>query len=381
MRDHDPAGPAGPAPDSAPARAPTPSTVPVAGWHGEPVAPSALDYPFGDTVPLPGASLEVASGLRWHRIPLDGSPDHVNLWLVEEADGWTAVDCGVVSEASRAAWEGVVASLPRAPAIVRVLVTHLHSDHLGLADGLCERWGAPLWMSRADHLQARRATEAPREVLEATLGLLARNGFCDAAAADAIRAREPGSRARMPRVPASARYVSAGETLRVGDRDWRAIPGHGHAPEHLSYHCAALGVLVAGDMLLPAITAHVGVIASAPDADPLADYLASITRFAALPPDTLVLPSHGRPFRGIDTRLAQVRARLARRLDETLAACDTPRSAAELLPDAVRRGRLAHRAGLALTGTLAVLHHLWHAGLLRRTQDPDGVLRFSRVDA
>jgi len=342
--------------------------------------PAALAYPFGEAVPTPGTSVEVAPGLRWHRIPLAGSPDHVNLWLVEEADGWTAVDCGVVTDAAVAAWDGVVASLPRRPAIVRVLVTHLHSDHLGLAHWLCERWGATLWMSQADHLQARRATEASSEALEDAIGLLARNGLADAGAAEAIRAREPASRARMPRVPASARYVRPGESVRAGERDWRAIPGYGHAPEHLAFHCGALGVLVSGDMLLPTITAHVGVTAAAPDGDPLAGYLESIARFAALPADTLVLPSHGRPFRGIDARLAQVGARLARRLEETLAACDRPRSAAELLPEAVRRGRLAHRAGLALTGTLAMLHHHWHAGRLRRAEDADGVLRFCRAD-
>jgi glyoxylase-like metal-dependent hydrolase (beta-lactamase superfamily II) len=374
MPDHDPV-PRIRTPD--PAIAPLAPTAAPTGSVG----PAALDYPYGDTVPAPGLSLEVAPGLRWHRVPLDGSPDHVNLWLLEEADGWTALDCGVVSDAARAAWEAVIPSLPRRPALVRVLVTHLHSDHLGLAHWLCERWGAPLWMSRGDHLQARRVTEDSSAVLDATLALLARNGLGGADTAEAIRGREPATRARMPRVPAAARYVDPGESLRVGAHDWRAIAGHGHAPEHLAFHCARLGVLVSGDMLLPAITAHVGVSPAAPDADPLADYLASIARFAALPPDTLVLPSHGRPFRGIEARLAQVRARLERRLGETFAACEVPRSAADLLPPAVRCGRLANRAGLALTGTLAMLHHLWHAGRLLRAQDPDGVLRFRRADA
>jgi len=355
--------------------------IPAPDPAGQPLAPPALAYPFGDAVPAPGSSLEVAPGLRWHRIALPGSPDHVNLWLIEEPAGWTAVDCGIVADASVAAWDAVVASLPRHPAIVRVLVTHLHADHLGLAHWLCERWGAPLWMSRGDHVQARRATEAAHEVLEASLRLLARNGLADPDIAGTIRAREPASRARMPGVPSSARYVRGGESVSAGGRDWLAIPGHGHAPEHLAFHCPSLGVLISGDMLLPTITAHVGVSASEPDADPLAAYLASIERFAGLPADTLVLPSHGRPFRGIAGRLAQVRARLARRCDDAFEACDTPRSAADLLPEAVRRGRLAHRAGLALTGTLATLHHLWHAGRLRRTEDPDGVLRFRRADA
>ena len=340
------------------------------------------DPALRDLVPAPGEAVALAPGLAWHRVPLDGSPDHVNLWLVADGEGTCAIDAGPTRPDTEAAWAALARGPLRDAPLARVLVTHLHADHLGYAHALCARPGVPLWMSAGDWAQARRALadDGPAS-REAAVELMRRNGLDDPERLDAMRARPAAARRLMPAVPDAFVAVRDGDALRIGARTWRAIGGRGHAPEHLAFHCASLGVLVAGDLLLPSIAAHVGVTADEPDGDPLGEHLESLARFDGLPEDTLVLPSHGVPFRGPDRRLAQLRAHHARRLDALRAACGRPRSALELVPEPLRRRLSAHRLGLALTGTLAHLHRHWHAGRLRRVEGDDGVLRFERVRA
>jgi len=339
-------------------------------------APRGLDYPLGQTVPEPGRALAVAPGVWWHRLPLAGSPDHVNLWLLEDDRGFTAVDCGVTAPESIVRWEGIGTSLLHGAPIERVLVTHLHPDHLGLAHWLCERWQAPLWMSLTDYLQARLGIEDP-EALERSIDLTMRNGLSDPVQLDGLQARAERGRALLPRVPAAIRRVRDRESVAIGGSGWRAIAGHGHAPEHLAFHGASARALIAGDMLLPRIVAHVGVTPLEPDGDPLSAYRTSIERFRSLPDDTLVLPSHGLPFRGIGARLDQVQAQIDRRLDEVLSGCGVPSSAVDRVPDGFRHPRLARHLGLAITETLGCLHLHWHAGRLHRDAGADGVWRFS----
>jgi glyoxylase-like metal-dependent hydrolase (beta-lactamase superfamily II) len=337
-----------------------------------------LEFPLGETVPEPGDALAVAPGVWWHRLRLTGSPDHVNLWLLEDGRGFTAVDCGITAPESIALWERLFTGVLRGARIERVLVTHLHSDHLGLAHWLCERTGAPLWMSLADYLHARLAIEAPDALAgERSIALATRNGLNDPTHVNALRERAGRARALLPRVPTSIRRVYADESVTVGGDGWRAIAGHGHAPEHLAFHGASAGVLISGDMLLPRIVAHVGVTPLEPDGDPLAAYRASIERFRPLPEDTLVLPSHGRPFRGIGARLDQVQRHIDGRLEAVLAGGGAPGSAFDRIPGAFRHPRLARHLGLALTETLGCLHLHWHAGRLRRDEGADGVLRFA----
>ena len=123
-----------------------------------------------------------------------------------------------------------------------------------------------------------------------------------------------------------------GDTVSIGGRDWRVIIGYGHAPEHISLYSEAMQLLIAGDMVLPRISTNVSVFASEPMADPLRLYLRSLRAYDSLPEDALVLPSHGRPFRGVHERIAQQYAHHADRLAEVLQACATPQTAADILP-------------------------------------------------
>jgi glyoxylase-like metal-dependent hydrolase (beta-lactamase superfamily II) len=341
---------------------------------------SQLAYPLGDTLPATGATVELAAGLRWLRMPLPFALDHINLWLLEDAfegqAGWSAVDCGVATDATRAAWDQVLAGLP-GQRLLRVVATHCHPDHVGLSGWLCGRFGAPLWMSTGEYGFARMMSAGlPGVDGSAASPHFQRHGLADPALLEQMQGRRTYYPSLVPALPEAYTRIQHGQQLRIGKHSWRVIAGFGHSPEHSSLYCAALGVLISGDMVLPRISTNVSVVAVEPEGNPLQLYLDSLGRFADLPADTLVLPSHGRPFRGLHTRIGQLRAHHAARLAEVVDACAIPHSAAAIVPLMFRRPLDAHQLSFALGEALAHLHKLWHDGMLRRVSGSDGILRF-----
>ncbi|WP_119289605.1 MBL fold metallo-hydrolase [Azohydromonas sediminis] len=344
-----------------------------------------LHHPFGHALPPPGGTLEVAPGVRWVRMGLPFALDHVNLWLLRDRDddgrdGWTVVDCGIANDATRAAWEQVFAAGLDALPVLRVIATHMHPDHLGLAHWLTERWRCRLWISATDYHVARVASQATTGGGggDEVAAFFAEHGLTDAESVAKVRARAGYYRSLVPQVPRQFRRLMDGQVLRIGAHAWRCIAGYGHAPEHVALHCEALGVLISGDMVLPRISTNVSVYDTEPEADPLPLYLASLDRLRALPPSTLVLPSHGRPFVGLHARIAQLHAHHDARLAETLAACRAqPTSAQALVPVLFRRELDLHQTTFAMGEAIAHLHALWHTGRLERRRGDDGVWRFT----
>jgi glyoxylase-like metal-dependent hydrolase (beta-lactamase superfamily II) len=182
----------------------------------------------------------------------------------------------------------------------------------------------------------------------------------------------------VPELPFSFLRIQAHDQIRIGGHRWRVIPGHGHSPEHASLYCAAMNVCIAGDMLLPRISTNVSVWPVEPDGDPLARFLDSLTAFADLPPDTLILPSHGLPFVGASVRVAQLRAHHEARLAELVAAAGEPHSAAEFVPVLFRRELDLQQRFFAMGEAIAHLNHLWRAGRLVRLVGDDGKILFAR---
>ena len=349
---------------------------------------SRLDYPFGDTLPALGAALDVAPGVRWLRMPLPFALDHVNLWLLRDrldgVDGWTVVDCGVADAATKAAWERVFASALDGLPVLRVIVTHMHPDHVGLAHWLTARWSTPehacrLWMSATDS-HAAHVASSPTSALrgEAAVTHYASHGLADPAALDAVRRRGGYYATLVPALPAQFRRLLDGHSVDAGGQRWHCHVGHGHSPEHIALHCPALGVLIAGDMVLPRISTNVSVFDLEPEADALSLYLASIERLRALPEGTLVLPSHGRPFTGLRRRIDQLAEHHRERLAEVMTACaERPQTAADLLPTMFRRALDPYQTSFAMGEAIAHLNALWLQGRLVRARGDDGVLRFS----
>ena len=346
-----------------------------------------LHYPLGETLPDSGQALELAPGVRWIRMALPFALNHINLWLLrDEIDGragWTVVDCCISSDESKAQWETIFASQLEGLPVLRVVVTHMHPDHIGLAHWLCARWSAPLWISATDFNAARVASVGSTGFGgDSAARFFASHGLTDPQAVAKIKARSGYYPSMVPAVPASFCRLMDGMTLRIGGRSWRCISGYGHAPEHMSLYCddalLAAPLLISGDMMLPRISTNISVYDIEPESNPLALFLASIDKFRALDAATLTLPSHGKPFTGLHTRIGQLHDHHQERLAEVLQACQaSPCSAADILPVMFKRVLDLHQTTFAMGEALAHLHWLWFAGQLTRQLDADGIYRFS----
>jgi glyoxylase-like metal-dependent hydrolase (beta-lactamase superfamily II) len=351
---------------------------------------SSLRYPLAEALPQPGTALDIAAGIRWLRMPLPFGLDHINLWLLRDRDedgrdGWTIIDCGITDESTRSAWTRIFANELQGLPVLRVIVTHMHPDHIGLAHWLTAHWNCRLWISATDWHAARMASLSTTGVGgNSAADFFASHGLVDPESQDRIRARGRYYPTMVPAVPAQFCRLVDDQQLRIGAHTWRCIVGYGHAPEHMSLYMGTLPfsppVLISGDMLLPRISTNVSVFDSEPEANPLPLYLASLRKLAELPADTLVLPAHGKPFHGLHTRIEQLQAHHEERLAVTLNACrEQACSAADLLDRLFRRRLDLHQTTFAMGESIAHLHMLWRAGRLRRRHGTDGVLRFIAV--
>ena len=349
-----------------------------------------LNYPWPD-VPALGAWTTLRPGVHWVRMPLPFALDHINLWVLDdEVDGragYTIVDSGITSDVTKQAWEQLFAVAFGGLPMVRLICTHFHPDHFGLAwwlvaGGDKARWKAPLWMSATEYAFGRfLSLGADQTTGDSAANHFARNGLVDPDALAKVRARGSGHYPKLvPSTPPSFRRVQDGDEIAIGPahakRVFRAIVGFGHAPEHVSLYCEDDKLLIAGDMVLPRISTNVSVFDLEPDGNPLPRYLHSLDRLLLLPADTLVLPSHGKPFTGLHARIAQQHAHHAERLAEVQAACATPQTAASIVPLLFKRALDLHQTTFALGEALAHLHALWHEGSVTRQLDDHGVYRF-----
>jgi len=337
---------------------------------------NALVFPFRDVgggLPSEGAALEVAPGVHWLRMPLPYRLDHINLWLLEDGQDWVLVDTGISSNRTKNIWRGLFAAKGigkgHGRPVSRLICTHFHPDHMGLAGWLVEELETELWTSRAEWLFGRALwLDAAGEGQSDIARHYARHGLDDVRAAD-IGSRGNTYRMVVGEPPRAFRRIRHGEKLAIGGNEWEVIVGLGHAPEQACLHCPALGVLIAGDQILPKITPNIGVWATEPLADPLTDYMSSLGRFRALPEHTLVLPSHGFPFTGLETRLDQLIAHHEERLDTLAAALGADgKTTVDLLPVLFPRELDNFQIGFALGETLAHLACLESRGRARRAE-------------
>lgn len=337
-----------------------------------------IALPFSEP-PSPGDVIEVAPGLLWARMPLPVRLDHVNVWILADGDGWTVVDCGLDSAETRAAWERLISGPLQGKPIRRLVGTHGHVDHVGLAGWVTKRFDAPFHATRAAWLWARVAFAGRNEPTSAqALEHLRRHG-CDPRHIEAY-ARNRGPLMKLFSEPPTAHIrLQDGDALEMDGRRWRVLTNDGHADEHASFIGVDDNLVIAGDQVLQRISPVVGVFSGEPLADPLTAYLDSLQRFRGLASDVLVLPSHGLPFRGLNSRLDQLMQHHRRRLELIHDALDGPRTATECSHVLFARAMAEGQWFLALAETLAHLHHLVTIGAARREDDASGIIRFLRT--
>ena len=324
-----------------------------------------LSFPFPDP-PEPGGTIEVAPGVLWGRLPLPMALDHVNVYLLEDGDGWALVDTGMATDPCREAW----GRLLEGRRISRVIVTHHHPDHVGLAGWLCERDGAPLLMTRTAFLYARMLQLDAWDVLpDEAEAFYARAGFDDEQMQRARdRAKFGFSKVCGP-LPLGFHRLEEGDALRIGDRRWTVWRGDGHAPEH-ALLVSDDGLVLAGDQILPRITSNIGVYPTEPEGDPLGEWMAACARLAeTLPEGLLALPGHNEPFRGVAQRLRALHAHHEATLERLEGFLDRPRTAVECFPQLFDRAISPPLLGFATVEAIAHLNRLVRQGAaVRRRQ-------------
>lgn len=334
---------------------------------------TALDHPFPHP-PASGHPLEVAPGIHWLRMALPFALDHINLWLLADGEAWTAVDTGVDDDATRAAWESVLAGRR----LSRLVCTHFHPDHMGLAGWLARGHGIELTATLGEWSFGRMLTLEIGEDYHANqVEHYRRCGFTPEML-EGVRARSGSYSTRVAPLPPRIDTIKDGSRLAIGGRIWQVVVGRGHAPEHACLYCQEAGVLISGDQILPRISPIVGVWPQQPDDDPLGDFLASLGKLKQLPADTLVLPSHGLPFRGLHARAADLERHHAERL-ELLRGAGGPATVLELCRILFKRELDPQQMGFAAGETLSHANHLVARGEWRRSLRDDGVWLFGRA--
>ena len=339
--------------------------------------PDQIHYPQL-AVPEPGQMLAVQEGVWWLRMPLPISLDHINLWLLEESGGYALVDTGMATAASREIWEQLAKTALLDRPLTRILLTHLHPDHAGLAAWLQQRFAVPVWTSAAtiELLQILLVEPSPQTLAE-RMAFFAGHGV---EPIEDMRASlgSKGYRDSVAGVPQAARLMVDNDLTQIGARQWRWLETGGHAHGHLCLHAALpQPVLIAGDQVLPTISPNIGLTPLTPDPNPLATYLRSLERLSALDPRTLVLPSHGRPFVGLAARATEIRQHHERQNAKLFDACRTPLTAFQCLPFLYRRKQAGFHLFLAMGEALAHLEYLTCAGQFER-QVENSLTRYQR---
>lgn len=323
-----------------------------------------------------GQTLEVAPGIHWVRMPLPFALNHINVWLIEEDDGFTVIDTGYNLENVRQIWRDVLGRIVGGRPIRRAIVTHFHPDHIGLAGWFAKQYGAELWTPYAEWMQAHLSYDMKDG--ERWYAFYVANGLpTDRAEVQRMR-RGRYAEACAP-IPMTLRRIWDGMTVKIGGRDWRVITGAGHSPEHAALYCNELKLLISGDQVLPRITTNVSVWYNEPYGNPLRQFIESFAKFRPLPHDTFVLPSHDRPFYGLHDRLDTLVAHHGQRFDKAHAACAEPKTAMEVVPALFTRQLDDQQIGFAIGESLAHLNYLLNDGRLERFADRDGKFRFKAV--
>ncbi len=342
--------------------------------------PSKLTFPI-PVPPAPGTVTDVAPGIRWLRLPLPYRLDHVNIYLIENEGGWTALDSGLGTDDCKNAWLAALAGPLKGQDLKSLIVSHFHPDHVGLAGWLCEQYSLELTMPRPEYLHSLLLQFAPADYGEDVFRPFYKRHGLSAEATEIVLSRGHEYLTRTTGVPASYHRIKHGDTLAVGARDFQVLTGGGHALEQAMLYRPSEKLFLAADQVIARISPNVSVHPMEPGLDALGIYLSSLKAIkASVAPDVLVLPGHGLPFHGLHDRVDELIGHHAARCNDIVVGCkDAPLSVAELVPVLFTRPLDAHQTGFAFGEVLAHVNHMLGRGELRLDTDAGGVDRYRTI--
>ncbi len=330
--------------------------------------------------PHAGEMVEIAPGIRWLRLALPFALDHVNIYLIDDGDGWAVLDTGVADLRTRTVWQETIASKLGGRKLTRLILTHFHPDHLGLAGWMTGELGLEMWMTPGEYAAGRNAGRIhSEEGRNAHRAFFTSHGMAPATI-EAAMGRGTAYLKMTTGLPEQFRPLVAGETLRIGGRNFEILTGGGHAPEQAMLFCRADSLFLAADQILARISPNIGVWPTEPVSDPLAAYLTSLPALRRQIPDhVLALPAHNLPFYGLHHRIDALLAHHEARCEDIVAACTTPQTTSDVLPILFPRLLDAHQLGFAFGEVLAHINYLVGIKTLTRHTDANGVIRVIRA--
>jgi glyoxylase-like metal-dependent hydrolase (beta-lactamase superfamily II) len=343
----------------------------------------ALQYPL-EAKPETGEVVDIAPGVRWLRLPLPFLLNHINVWLLREGDGWALIDTGLFTNTTREVWQHVLEQHLGGAPLTRVVVTHLHPDHVGCAGWLAQQFGIELWMTREEYLLCRvLVADTGKPAPPEGLSFYRAAGFEEEQLGRYAEHFGAFGRVVAP-LPLSYRRLQEGQRLAIGNQEWEVIVGRGHSPEHACLLNRELNLLIAGDQLLPTISSNVSVYPTEPRANPLENWFASLRLLEReLPEDVLVLPAHGKPFLGARQRLGDLAREHETGLDRLRTLCREPQRAVDVFP-ALFKSRITDRNLIMAAGeSISHLNYLIERGEMQVERDRDGIdwYRVAHCDA
>ena len=341
-----------------------------------------VSRPFA-SAPRFGEPVEVEDDVLWIRLPLPMALDHVNAFALYDADGWTIVDTGMNTSVTRKCWKEILQGPLAGHPVIRVILTHHHPDHVGMAGWFRTVFGAEIWSTRTAWLLARMLTldVQDRPVPEA-LQFYRLAGIGEEAL-ERRKVERPFnfSDCVMP-IPLGFKRMREGDRLEAGGRTWTLRIGNGHAPAHATLWCEDDSLVIGGDQFLADKTSNIGVYPTEPEADPLSEWLESCERFSRFASDgQLILPGHKLPYRGLPRRLGELVENHETALDRLKEFLDVPRTAHECLPTVFGRTIGKGEYGMAIVEAVAHLNYLHSRGLTERTVDEGGARRWQVLRA
>ena len=344
----------------------------------------ALSYPF-TTLPARGTTQPVAPGVHWIRMPLPYALDHINLWAIDDTEGWALVDTGTCTDNNAQVWRELFQNGIDNRGLTRIFVTHMHPDHVGMAGWLTRKFAVRMWMTRLEYMTCRvMVSDTGREAPPEAIQFYRQAGWTDAAIEN-YRIRFGNFGKHIHALPESFRRIRDEEEIVIGGRTWRVIVGRGHSPEHACLYCPELALLISGDQVLPRISSNVSVYPTEPDADPMSEWLSSLAKLKRLiPDDVLVLPSHNEPFRGLHQRIDRLLQGQATAFTRLRRSLNEPKRVVDLFGALFARPigeKDVALLGMATGETLACLNHLMVRGEARRELRGDTYWYQTNADA
>ena len=341
---------------------------------------SGIHFPW-DLPPNDGETVEVAKGLHWIRLPLPMKIDHVNVYALDDGDGWSIVDTGIASGRTKAIWERLLSGPLSGKPVKNLIITHHHPDHIGLVGWFMKEHGAKLLATRTSYLMGRMLSlDVQKSLPSETLNFWR----CSGMETEKIEKRSTQMSFNFSElvepIPLGYLRLQEGDMIRMGGRDWKVRIGNGHAAEHATFWSDSDNLVIAGDQIISSISPNLGVFVAEPEADTVSEWLEACERFLTYArPEHKVFSGHKLPFTGLQFRLRQLIENHHSAVARLLMFLSSKKMASECFSPLFKRKIEEGEYYLALVESVAHLNHLYAAGKVSRVLSDKGAYLYERV--